>query len=752
MKSHIKKYITGLFLCCGFFALSAQNQLKGSVKELDAEGKEKPVLGVMLQWLGTSVGTYTNEKGEYSLFKVSNSHRLLVQYATYQNDTIIVEDSRTELNILLSGAHQLEGITVSATGGTYISVKPVLTTVITGEGLRKAACCNLSESFDNTVAVDVEYVDAVSGAKQISMLGLAGIYSQILLENVPYIRLLSNQFGLGFIPGTWMDAISISKGISSVTNGYEAISGQINVDFKKPETNNEQLFLNYYINSMSKNELNINSRFHVKENVSTMFLLHGEGMLARIDHNHDKFMDVPLNGQVNFMNRWDYSKSEKFEGRIMVSYLWEDRIGGQMAYHKLRETLPRDSVWGMQMKTHKFNVITKNGFLLKGENESIGTILSFTYHDNKSVFGLRDYNAEQISGYANFLYSNKYGKKQRSKLTVGASFQIDLLRESLEDYTFYPEIQVFPNNQMEMVPGVFAEYSYAIDEKFIIMPGFRLDYNFLYNKLFLTPRLHAKWVIAKNISFRLSAGKGYRTSHAIAENTSLLVSNRHFVVSKDLKPEEAYNAGISWVYTFRTPAGTNVLTVDYYYTHFINQNVIDLDRDYRYVYVNNLAGKSLSHSTQVELTVFPLKRFEIILAYRYNYVKVTTAEKYQQKAMISPHKAVLNLNYSTKFDKWKFNTTLQFNSSMRLPDLSQNHAAHNFGTKSPAYFILNAQITKKISRRWEVYVGGENLLNYKQKHPIISAENPFNENFDASVIYAPITGIMGYAGMRMTIK
>ena len=748
----IKKIILiHLFILFAVATAFAQNPLKGSVMEYDSDGKEMPVVGAIVQWEGTLEGTVTDINGLFSLDRLPNKNRVVLRYHNYNNDTITLTENQNELNVVLSKTYNLSEVSIVHRNGTYISMKPILTSVITTEGLRKAACCNLSESFDNTVAVDVEYSDAVSGAKQISMLGLAGIYSQILLENTPYIRLLSNQFGLGFVPGTWMESISISKGISSVTNGYEAITGQINVEYKKPETNNEKLFLNLFGSTMGKGELNLNSRFKVKENASTMFLLHTEGQFARMDMNHDHFMDAPLNYQVNAMNRWDYARPGKTEGRTMVSYLWENRIGGSMSYNPKEELFP-DDIWGLNIKTNKVNVITKNGFLLKGHHESIGTILSFTFHDNQSVFGRRQYDAKQLSGYANILYSNRFGEKERSKLTAGASFQIDHLKDMLEYENLIHGMALLPwDSRMEVVPGIFAEYSYSIDEKLVVMPGIRFDYNSLYNQVFWTPRIHVKWMPHKNTSIRLSAGKGYRTSNVIAENTSLLVSNREFVFEEVLKPEEAYNAGISVVQTFVTKGGNSSFSVDYYFTGFANQNIVDMDRDPQKIFISNLHGRSNSHSIQAELLILPIKRFEIIVAYRFNSVWQTTEGVFQPKALVSPHKAVLNLNYSTKFDKWKFNMTLQYNSSMRIPNTENNPIEYRLPKHSPGYFVLNAQVTKKF-RKVEVYVGGENLLNYKQKNPIVSADNPFGQYFDASMIYAPISGAMGYVGLRWTIK
>ncbi|MDR2971504.1 MAG: TonB-dependent receptor [Bacteroidales bacterium] len=758
--SKFKIQIILLFLIPHFsFLISSAQQLSGRVTEFSEEGVETPIPGAILQWLNSPVGTVSDINGDYTLEKVNTTNILVVKYASYDNDTITVKKEQKELNIILSSSRTLAAVSVVAREGSFISIKPIFTQIITGEGLRRAACCNLSESFESTIAVDVEYADAVSGAKQISMLGLAGVYTQILLENVPYIRLLANQFGLGYVPGTWMDMISISKGTSSVTNGYEGITGQIQLDYKKPETNREKMFINAYGNSMGKGELNFNSRFNMDKKglVSSMFLLHGEGQFAKIDHNKDGFMDVPLNYQFNGMYRLDYmSPSRIFEGRTMIGYLFEDRIGGMMSFNPKKDIKKQitDSIWGLRMKTHKLDAITKNGFMINNsEFQSIGTILSFNYQKDLSQFGARLYNATQFSGYSNVIYSGKFGTLKNHKIGAGASFQIDHVSELLTNP--WNEMLYAPKTRIEAVPGVFAEYAYSIEDKFIIMPGVRVDYNFHYKQLFWTPRLHLKWQPTHETSVRLSAGKGYRTSNPIIENLSLLVSNREFVFNESLVPEEAWNTGISFVQNFNLPSGKSSFSVDYYYTHFMNQTIIDLDNDPHKVMIYNLNGElngtknlSYSHSVQAEFILMPFKRFEITLAYRFNDVRITQNGKLQQKAMISPHKALVNLNYALPYDKWKFNVTFQYNSPMRLPNMSINSDKYR-----PKYgwVMMNAQITKKF-RLWELYVGGENLLNFKQKNPIISADQPFGDSFDASVIYMPVTGIMGYVGVRVTLK
>ena len=729
-----------LLLGCGN---SWSQNLEGTIFEYNKSQQLEALSGVSVYWSGTTIGVSTDGKGKFSLPLQENNNKLVVRYVGYEADTLTIKRGDNNIRIVLSKTKELEGVTISALEGTYISSKPILTQVITSEGLRRAACCNLSESFESSISVDVSYSDAVTGAKQIQLLGLAGIYSQLMLENTPYIRGLSTPFGLMYVPGSWMESISISKGTASVINGYESITGQIDINYKKPESNKEKLYLNLYLNSILKSELNANTRVAVNENASTLFLFHFENHPLRLDHNHDGFLDHPLGTQVNFMNRWDYDKHGKMEGRTMASYLYDTRTGGQKNFSP---SLPRDTNngYGIGIENHKFNLITKNGMFLKGDDESIATIVSFTFHQYNSFYGLNTYNAQQISGYVNAFYENFMDKKRQHKIDVGLSYQIDEYVEKFNDSSLY---------RLESVPGVFGQYSFIFKEKFIAIAGFRMDYNGLYNKWFWTPRIHTKWAIAHHSSLRLTAGKGYRSPNIYIENTALMTSSRTFVVNEKLKEEEAWNAGINFTQAFTIKNKECSFIVDYFYTDFVNQIIVDIDQDLRHVYFYNLKGRSYSHSAQAELIFYPIKNVEVTAAYRYNYVRETINGTLKDKPLTSQHKAILNLGYATKFEKWKFNITAQFHGSQRLPNIDNPKALEGYHSKkkSPAFMTFNAQITKK----WkyiEVYAGVENFTNYKQHNPIIASDNPFGEHFDASLIWGPISGALGYAGVRVVLK
>ena len=735
---HLKNTI--IILLCGIMPATYAQYLQGVVYEKTPDGNNIPLEGVSVQWLGTQTGTYTDSAGYFSLKKVIGHRQLVIRHAGYRHDTVLIADTMRHVQLLLQTGHKLNTVqVVSSKDGSYISGKLIQTQVITTEGLRRAACCNLAESFETTASVDVSYSDAVSGAKQIQMLGLAGKYSQIMLENTPYVRGLSNAFGLMYIPGSWMENISISKGTASVINGYESITGQIDVEYKKPRTSQEAVFVNLFANSMMKYEGNANFRFQLGEKVSDMLLLHVGRQPRMADHNHDGFTEMPVNTQFNIMNRWDYHPSKNWEGRSMVSYLNDSRTGGQMGFN--RSLAGDSSLYGIGIDHQQFNFITKNGIMLKGEHASIGTIASITYRDYHAFYGLRHYDAEQWSGYANIIYENFMDHAEKHKLNAGASLQFDLLQEQWEQT---------PSDRTEVVPGAFAQYSFIPNKKFVLMAGLRADHHNQHGWLW-TPRLHMKWQLLEQTSLRGTFGKGYRSANPYIENTAYMASSRALVREEEFRMEEAVNTGASLTQTFRIRGNESTFAIDYYFTRFLNQIIADADRSPYAVYFHNLKGESYSHAIQSSLTLVPVTRLELLLAYRYNHVMETTNGILQEKAMSSPHKALFNIHYATKFEKWKFDFTTHWNGRTRLPDASQLPEELRHPSEAPDFFLINAQISRQF-KHWEWYLGAENIGNYTQKEAIIDAENPFGPYFDASIVYAPLTGRMFYAGCRYILK
>ena len=723
-------------------ALGEGKGVTGKVYGTDSKGNRTPLPGANVMWLGTVQGTTTNGEGVFSIPQIAGKRKLVVSFIGYTNDTVNVESSSKMVEVVLSEAGvQLAGVTVRANqGGSYISkLQPAKVEVITQSGLQKLACCNLSESFENSASVTVGYADAVTGAKQIEMLGLSGLYSQLMEENMTLMRGIPSTYGLSAIPGSWMESIQVSKGAASVVNGYESITGQVNVEYKKPDTT-DPFFLNLYGDSDGRMELNLNGGGKLNEKWSAMGLVHLSGNRMEVDHNNDGFLDIPKSNQVNLFGRVSYLDPGKLESRTGVKYLRDERLGGQLGFSE--SDRGSSSVWGSQMVNQGFSIFNKTGIPLPSNpNQSIGVITSYGYYDQNGFFGLRDYTSTQNSANVSLLYQSIIGNTNH-KYVVGSSLNYDNIETVLDGASSTKE---------EAVPGAFAQYTYSYLDKLNVIVGARADHSSKYGWL-LTPRVHVKYSVTPTFTIRVSGGRGYHSPNPIAENIGVLASSRQISIANGLGIEKAWNYGVNATKDFKLWGGRPAsVSVDYYRTDFQNQMVVDQEHDIEHVLFYNLDGKSYSISFQVDFRSEPLERFEVYLAYRLNDVHQSINGKLERKPLVNSYRALANLSYATKFDKWKFDFTAQLNGKSKLPDMSGYPAHYQMGEYSPSYPLLFAQITKK-HRALDVYVGVENLLNYTQMHSIVGADNPFGPYFDSSFIWGPIMGRKIYGGLRWTIS
>lgn len=727
-----------LILISGIQILSAQQPINGLVYELDANNKRIPLPFANIYWEGTTKGTVADESGSFNIKPVNNSNKIIASFIGFANDTVAVNgQSRIEL-VLLKGTELAQVEVKEKLDGSYISkIKPIKTEVITTAGLQKLACCNLSESFENNATVDVGFSDAVTGARQIQMLGLAGVYSQLMVENIPFTRGLGSAFGLTYIPGTWMESIQISKGTSSVINGYESTTGQINTEMRKP-WNTDKFFLNTYLNNEGRYEINAHGSAKLNDKLNTLVLAHASQQILKTDMNHDGFLDLPLSTQINLSNRWSYEKAGVTESKFGINFLQDQRTGGQLLDQKTDEAIANGR-YVMEVTTRRAQVYDKTGFMFKDKpNTSIGLIFSGLYHEQESMFGLIEYNARQLGFYGNAIFQS--GSPVHGYST-GLSWMYDDYDEQYADSSF---------SRVESVPGVFAQYTFTPNEKMNLIAGLRADHHNMHGTM-ITPRVHFKVNLLEHTILRTSAGKGYRSPSILAENTGLLVSARQLVFREDFKLEEAWNYGVNITQEIQLNEKRKAtLTVDFYRTDFINQVIVDLDEAFNKVVFYNLDGKSYSNSFQVDLSANLFERFDVTAAYRLNDTRVTTAGELRERPLVSRHKGLFTMSYATRFDKWKFDFTSQYNGSTRLPLGIALHHAEAGQTYSPDYITIHSQITRKF-KRWDVYLGAENLTNYKQEHPVLGYATPFEEGFDAGMIWGPVLGRMFYGGLRFTI-
>lgn len=733
------KTIIGLLSLTLLFGYGSYGQqLKGTVYNShyhDDHEHIEPLVGASVYWEGTTKGVATDSEGGFTLdITTQLPHKLVVSYVGFIADTLLITSANQTLEVTLKETKELREVTIKGrkTGSHYSKADPILTNVLSDRELQKAACCNLSEAFETNASVDVTYSDAITGAKQIQLLGLAGLYSQMMVENMPTLRGLGLPFGMTFIPGPWMESIQVSKGTSSVSNGFDAITGQINIELKKPE-NTEKFGLNIYVNDIARAENSMMFAHKLSEKWSTMIMTHVEYLGNMVDHNHDTFLDHPLVKKYNLTNRYRYVQKGVMESQFGIRFMQEMRQGGQKGYFGDNNA----GYYGLGINTNRFEANAKTGFFMSQESDaSIGTQLNYTYHRHDAFYGKRDYDGEQNTLYANVIYEGEIVSKAH-KINAGGSFIYDNYNEVFDNTDY---------SRKDIIPGLFGQYTFHHHEHFSGILGLRTDYH---NKhgLFFTPRLHLRSNIFEHTTVRGSIGRGYRLPNLLAENTGLMISNRQFVVMQDIKPEKAWNYGLNLMQTFVLLGNEATVTAEYYRTHFDNQMIVDIDADRTQVRFYNLNGQSYANNYQIELKAEPLFQFELTAAIRYSDVRATINNKLQRKPFVNNYKGLISGSYLTENKRWQFDLTAQFNGSSRIPDTSWLPEDMRMPEKSPEHTILNGQITYKRAN-FDFYVGTENITNFKQNNPIIDAANPFSANFDASMLWGPIMGRTFYLGIR----
>ena len=732
----------------------AQQFSKGTV----VDEANLPLMGAEVYWNGTQIGVSTDDNGTFTLKRTENSNTLVISYIGYKTKTIKVTNSEA-LHIQLEPQSALEEVVVTQKRANTMKSQWQVADVHTmssGE-LLKAACCNLSESFSTNPSIDVNFSDAVTGNKQIKMLGLTSPYILMAEENIPAMRGASQAYGLSFVPGTWIESIQITKGAGSVINGYESISGQINYEIEKP-INARPFFLNLYTSEDSRYELNAHTKVKLSDKWATSLLAHGNVRQRKSDHNHDGFIDNPIGNQINLLNRWQYSNAEKgWVSFVNLNYMKDERQAGQIDYNPLTDK-GTTNAWGSEVNSERFTLSNKTGYVFPDTPyKSIGLQNSFQSHRQDSYFGLNSYDIHQKSWYGNLIYNSIIGNTQH-KFATGLSGTYDDYNEQLTTSALAGDF-----SRIDRSVGAFFEYTYDNSSNFSFVAGIRADsHNNLGN--FITPRFHLRYNPWKEATFRLSAGRGKRAANVIAENQQLLASSRQLhIIGGDsgklygLNPEIAWNYGASFLQAFKIWGKNAELSVDFYRTHFDNQVVVDLDHSPQQALFYNLDGKSFANSLQAEVSISPAKGLDFKAAYKYYDVQTQFTKGQLEKTLTPKHRWFANIAYETadthenNHSQWKFDVTFNWLGEQRLPTTATNPLAYRLSDYAPSFATLNAQITRVFSKTFEVYVGGENITNYKQANGILAADAPFGAYFDSTMQYAPAFGQMYYAGMRFKL-
>ncbi|WP_193700108.1 TonB-dependent receptor [Tenacibaculum piscium] len=752
----MKINIFGIFILISTVVFS-QNEFKGMIMNEHNPKNNLGVYGASVHWLDTSVGVTTNEKGWFTIPYKKSYKKLVVSFVGFKTDTITINatDNLKPIHHFLTENSTLEEVTINSKKKgiekSYFHSQNLVT--INSEELLKAACCNLAESFETNPSIDVNYSDALTGTKQIQMLGLTSPYLLITQENIPSIRGASQAFGLSFTPGTWVESIQITKGAGSVVNGFESISGQINTELVKPLTD-AKFFLNTYASAGGRLELNTHFNQKITDKWQTGIYIHGNSRNKKFDKNNDGFLDNPLAKQVNIMNRWQYTDAQKgWISFINFRYLDDEKQVGQVAFnpdiHKGSSTF-----WGSEIKTKRFDTSAKVGYVFPDlPFQSIGFQVAYNKHNQDSYFGLRDYNIEHQSLFSSIIF-NSIISDTRNKFKTGINFTFDAYDEFVKIST----PQNFNRNEKSL--GAFFEYGYDNADNLSITAGLRADTHTILGT-FLTPRLHVRYTAWEKGVFKASIGRGKRSANIFTENQQFFGSSRQLIIDKKgndiygLNPEIAWNYGVSFLQGYTLFDKKGDVTFDFYRTDFQNQVVVDWENPQEIAFYN-LDGKSVANSFQLEINQNIVPHLNTRFSYKYYDVNTDFKSGNLAKPLQAKHRFFANISYEThqkeNHAQWKFDLTYNSIGEQRLPNTVSNPSAYQLPKYSESYNLLNTQVTKVFSKKFEIYAGVENITDYTQKNPILGSENPFGENFDSTIIYAPMFGRNFYAGLRFKIK
>ena len=747
----MKKYILSSFLLLSPVIIFTQTSLSGMIMDSVNPKDNLGVEGASIHWLNTNISTISNSKGWFKIPYEKTYKKLVISYLGYQTDTITVLNSNTIHHFLTLQSELDEVVVTSRKKATFKSFSTTTNMfTVNADELLKAACCNLAESFETNPSIDVSFSDALTGTKQVQMLGLTSPYLLISQENIPSVRGASQVFGLTFTPGTWVESIQITKGAGNVVNGYESISGQINVELVKPFSDNK-FFFNLYSSLNGRLEMNTHFNQRVSDKWQTGVYVHRNYRGEKFDQNKDQFLDNPLADQINVMNRWQYTDLQRgLVSFINVRFLNDEKQTGELRFNPALDK-GTTNAWGSEIDTRRFESSVKIGYVYPElPYQSIGFQIAYSQHQQDSYFGLNRYDIQHQSVYSNLIFNSIIGDT-RNKFKTGISYTYDTFDELVNTDFF---------DRKEQSLGAFFEYAFDNLEDFSFTAGVRIDTHNLLGT-FITPRVHLRYVPWENSVFRASFGRGKRSANVFAENQQLFASSRQINLNDTggsiygLHPEIAWNYGVSYMQKYTVFDKKGDITFDFYRTDFQNKVVVDWENPQEISFYD-LVGQSIANSFQVEINYNLVANFNVRMAYKYFDNTTDYKSGNLQKPLQPKNRFFANVSYETPLEEngsqWKFDTTFNYIGRQRLPDTDSNPIAYQLSAYSNSFELLHTQITKVFSKKFEVYLGAENLTNIQQKNPILASDDPFGSNFDSTIVYSPIFGRTIYAGLRFKIN
>jgi len=714
-------HVLVVVLSCAPALWAQQRWIEGRVYGREPDGTERPLGGVRLRWAELEVGSFSLPDGRFRLLRPQGAALLQVRAVGYrQLDTLLPEGLADTVVLVLEAEYSLSEVTVEAPTPT-IAPAPVKTELIGRRQLEQSACCTLAESFEKSPTVEASFSDPLVGARQIQLLGLSGVYVQTLTEAIPALRGLALPFQWEYVPGPFLESIAIAKGATSVVDGYEGLTGSIVLEYWKPQTA-APLFVNLFGNSVGRVEFNaVGALRGLGAGWSGMGFLHGWWAGSERDANRDGFRDMPLVRQLTAMTRMLHQGQT--EVQLLATAVLDERDGGTLAGVAPERRYP---VW---TRGRRGEVLLKGSRWISPWTQ-VGIRAMLVGQGLEAQLGFRPYTGTQQTAAVKALFVTELPNEWR--LRYGVDVLLERTEERFADTVW---------NRRELVPGAFLEATLTLEDQLTLVAGLRGDWHNLYGA-FLTPRAYLRWQPTLDVTLRLSAGRGMRVPNPVADNMGFFLSSRQFVLGA-LSPEWGWNYGGS--FTLVLPFAPWTFDAEFYRTEFRNQVVPDLDVSPRLLVVQNV-GRAYANSALLQLEG-RIAAVEVRVAYRWWDTWARTGGQWRRRPLVSPHRVLVTLSAATQQQRWQFDATMVWHSAGRLPTDAGNPDSLRWGERYPAFFRLNAQVTRRFNG-WELYAGVENATNALQRRAVVDAANPHGPYFDASLIWGPLEARLFYLGLR----
>lgn len=731
--------------------------------EIMADGAKLPFAAVHIK--NSNLGSTSDENGYFEIKDVTpGSYTLIASFVGFISEKKQIEVKAGHnllLTFNLSSNAALDEIVVTGTmKETYVSASPIKIDVVTSKQLDTylpSAASSVIESVQLVNGVQEVVACGVCYTNSISVNGLPGSYTAILMDGTPIYGSLASVYGLNGIPNMIIDRFEVIKGPSSTLYGSEAVAGVINIITKNPEkqpiisadlmtSTHEEVFGNFaFAPSIGKSNAYVGVNFGYANHYA--------------DNNLDGFGDGINSDHISLFSKFNIYRPSDKKFTIAAKYYYEDRRNGVEAFVKDRayKTLRgSDEIYGESIYTNRTELF---GTYALDTKANLKLDYSFSNHDQNSYYGSDLYKASQQIAFGNFIWS--FDHKNHDFL-VGSSLRYD----AYDDNTLATEGEIdgeiinAPNNQF--VPGIFVQDEYYLSEKLTLLGGLRVDHHQEHGLIY-APRFNAKYKTSDWTTFRFNFGTGFKVVNLFTEDHAFVTGQREVVIADDLAPESSYNFSLNYNQVYTGLGGSGSIDLEGFFTHFTNKIIPDYDTPGYIIYENS---NGYARSMGLGLNLNHNFSYPLSLNIGFNLLESTETDidedgiENTSTILFAPDwSGVITANYQFKKSRITLAYSAQFTGPMALPEVYDlDELGQPLDTPRPTtstpFSLHQIQVTKLIKNNYNLYFGINNLFNYIQtESPLVGYDDPnyapgFSPFFDTAYAYAPNHGIEFYLGFK----